>query len=113
MRDGLYHYTIGFPRVRLPVGLLPLRYSKHAQREMLSDRYAIINPPATLDVGKAKIIELETFRGEAVKFVARIPHSPKHDLVLVVKPDGFVKTVWLNERNDRHSTLNKSKYLKP
>jgi len=111
--DGLYHYLLGFPKVEMPKGILPLVYGEHAKDEIRSDRYGKINAPQSINFLHAKIVELEVKNGCVEKVVARIHHDARRDLILVVKPDGFVKTVWLNTKDDKHKTLNRARYRRP
>ena len=111
---GLYHKDIGFPTCQVP-SAYDLHYSQHAQRQA---QHKGIQPlPEGVLVGPEDLIELETRRNgpvnEPVKCVFRVPHTTTHDLIIVVKPDGFVKTVWLNAVDDLHDTLDASKYDRP
>jgi hypothetical protein len=58
------------------------------------------------------LIEVESHRGAPVKWVIRTEHfnDPQNDLVIVILPNGSVKTVWLNDKRDTHRTLNRSYY---
>lgn len=50
------------------------------------------------------------------KYVVRVSYDEKRDVtfVIAVRQDNitnaFIKTAWLNQKDDIHSTLNKSKY---
>ena len=117
------HYQLGFPsNCRLRFGLLKLEWTRHALRECQADRYGIIHPPTHLDTEKAQVIEAEIERDEGGKLwtkkvVYRIPYTDTKDMVLVVIPQlakaSKVKTVWINVRDDLHSTLDESKYSRP
>jgi len=109
----LYHAEIGIPTsVPVRFGKLNLRYSRHALQAANSDRYGLINLPEVLDTDKAKVIEVEVAAdGLVEKVLYRVPHCGTCDLVIAVIPyDSFVKTVWLNKKNDGHKTLNKANY---
>jgi hypothetical protein len=110
MKDGLYHYVTGLPKVNLPASI-PLSYGTHAKHQCVADRYGIIKPPATLDIANGKLIELQVLGGRIEKIVVRIPYDNRHDLVLVVGKDGFVRTLWLNRNNDKHNTLDRTRYV--
>lgn len=101
----------------MPQGFSPmvrLRYGTHARQEAFADRYGILDLPETIDIRKADIVEIGVTGNTVTKIVARIPHDEKKDIVIVFLPaDGFVKTVWANEKNDNHKSLNKSKYVDP
>ncbi len=108
----LFHKDIGLPiGLAMPQAGLSLRYGFHAQ-----DRQAEKIPsgalPKTLPNGFT-VIEAESVRGKAMKWVVRFPFTADSDLVLVITMDGFVKTLWLNKKSDLHKSLNRSAYLKP
>lgn len=111
----LYHRDIGFPsNLQRPTGRLRLRYGGHAREAAQTDRYGIIRLPECIDLDRAELIEAEANWGGIVsKAVVRVGYSAVYDLVLVVLPDGFVKTVWLNERHDVHATLKYGRYARP
>jgi len=98
-----------------------LLWSRHAQREILNDRYGILPPHEYVKnfVGANwEVIEVETdYRGTVVKAVVRRQVDDRRSLILVIMPDGkedgFVKTCWTNLNTDKHNTLNKSVYAKP
>lgn len=113
----LFHYQLGFPeKAKLRFGVLNLSWTKHALQECSADRYGIIHPPQTLDTNTAQVIEAEITQKEngrltTEKVVYRIPYTETKDMVIVVIPSsGRVKTVWINVKNDKHSTLDESKY---
>ena len=116
----LYHKELGFGKLadNLYGKSFRLNYSGHAKRSCLEDRYGIISkPPFQATITKENLIELETNQfGGPVKAVIRLPYDSKFDVVLAIIPDfnvATVKTLWLNESNDSHFTLDKSKYNKP
>jgi hypothetical protein len=64
----------------------------------------------------AKTIEVGLTGRRVEKVVIRVFHPESFDLdiVMVLIPGPVywtVKTVWLNERNDKHATLDRSKYM--
>jgi hypothetical protein len=107
----LYHRQIGFPSgVKLPRCIVKLTYSSHARSKGISTWRL----PHSLDFSKATIIEIETnAQYRIVKLLCRITFSKRCDLVLAVHPDGFVRTVYINSKNDHHSTLCENRYLRP
>lgn len=122
MKDGLYHTEIRLPEI--PAGWFlghPLRlvYSRHAQEAFVQDRYlnSTMRPPLTINFTRNNVVEVEVLSGKVHKLVVRIPFSVRYDLVLAVVQDDYsadtlrVKTVWLNDRTDIHSTLDRSKYI--
>jgi len=109
----LYHAEIGFPKVNLWSGCLSLSYSIHALQAANSDRYGHMALPSTLDIAAAQIIEIEVESSKVVKTLYRISYSDRLDICLAVLANGFVKTVWFNEKTDKHFTLDVSKYARP
>lgn len=88
-----------------------LKYSRHAIMAAQGDRYGKINLPKVIDSRNATLIEIEIKDSKVTKAVFRTPHDDKHDLSLAIVPEiALVKTVWLNRRDDEHSTLRKEKY---
>jgi hypothetical protein len=115
---ALFHYQIGFPNVKVPAGRFKLRYSGHAIKAAREDRYGnFLNYiPQSLDVNQASLIEMEYTNKRIVKLVYRLSLTKGFDIVIVVVPTEYpwaVKTVFINERGDKHSTLNRSKYTIP
>lgn len=108
---ALYHRDVFMPDVarRLRFAVM-LKYSNHARHAAKDDKRGKVNLPRVLDSREATLIEAEVVNGRVVKLVYRMAHDDKTDVSLVVLPDGFVKTVWLNEKNDHHKTLNTSRY---
>ena len=50
-----------------------------------------------------------------LKYVVRTTYDATRDISIVIIPRGdvaFVKTAWLNDKGDKHFTLDKSKYVK-
>lgn len=122
MSAKLYHCEIGIPNSALaPVVArdYTLRYTNHAIREMLADHYtAPKSMPRSLYLERAAVFEVEVVNGVTTKVCVRtgegFVHSNRNlDLILVCVPCSgalVVKTLWFNDRNDKHATLNKSKY---
>jgi len=112
----LYHVEVGMPKtLALPHGTLSLAYSHHARTAAAFDRYGDVSEflPATLDTREAQVIEVETDdMGHTVKVVYRLDYDDEVDMVLAVAVDGraFVKTMWLNLKNDSHCTLDRARY---
>lgn len=120
---GLYHASVGFPKKwidYLPRGFSPrnvyLKYGSHAREEAMKDRYGDITLPRAISFteGGLKIIEMEIQGQSVTKLVVRMSYDADKDITIVFNPaDGFVRTVWLNEKTDTHKTLDKSKYRVP
>lgn len=111
-----YHAQISLPkfvRQALPKGTFELAYSQHALSAAADDG---ITPLLiqNLDTSKCILIEVETNNQDIHKVVYRILTGTRVDLcIAVVVNEGLpwrVKTVWANDRNDRHKTLRKHLY---
>ena len=70
---------------------------------------------------KGEIFEVEKEGKYITKFVIRLPYDLKNDVSIVLRdvydeetkaPYLLMVTVWLNNRNDNHCTLDASKYEK-
>lgn len=112
----LYHFELGFPEdFSANFGTIWLEYSDHALRASKGDRFGAISLPALLDTRTAQVVEAECdLLGGVLKVVYRVPHCEHMDLCLAVVPGrGVVKTVWLNRKDDVHSTLDKARYTVP
>ena len=108
---ALFHRDIGFPEgVEQPAIGLILAYSRHAEDKAFTCGVANLPPylPEIFDV-----VEVEVINGRVSKWVVRMPWTATSDLVLVIVPDGWVKTVWVNRTTDLHATLDRSRYDVP
>lgn len=123
MSARLYHTEIGLPEDLLVWFLgrtFELFYSTHARQAVLDDRFAIARKmPKQLQVRREDVFEVEVTDGEISKFAVRLSSGfeasrPDVDLILVVAPYPgqmlFVRTLWFNEHDDQHKTLDRSKY---
>lgn len=115
-----YHKDIGFPPdLTLPRGFNPvldLKYGSHAREEAMAEKYGILQLPRRIDIRKTEIFEVATRRGSNIiqKICVRMAHDDKKDIVIVIMvPQGFVKTVWANLKTDTHRTLNRANYTDP
>lgn len=91
-----------------------LSYTLHAIKESHTDRFGSISLPETFSAAKAELIESEVSDDgtRVLKQVWRQPLDNYNDLVLVITMEGRVKTVWVNRKSDKHSTLHRDKYVK-
>lgn len=88
---------------------LRLKYSRHATDRMNDKGIAFV--PKTLDSIDCEVFEIEDT--DVRKFALRTKYNDINDLCMAVDETGFVRTVWLNKRTDRHATLNKNLYDRP
>lgn len=111
----LFHVDVFMPKAyQRPIHQGKLKYGNHAVSESLVDRYGEIALPRHFDPAQAKLIETEVDArtNEITKQVWRQPLDTERDIVLVIGRGGFVRTVWVNLRTDKHKTLNRSRYVR-
>ena len=113
----IYHKDVHLPRrVRgmVPTGVKSLTYSNHAKKEF-ADKYGQIVPPDSLNFGTAEVVEVTVFGTTIDKLVLRSSYDEKTDVIFVCIPCDnkkrwFVKTVWLNTKDDTHKTLDVNRF---
>jgi len=112
---NLYHVDIGLPEgFALPARIVNLYWTRHATNARYTDRYGNIPELPVLDLSACNVIEVGLEGKRVRKVVVRTPFDTFNDLVLVLIPDAgawTVKTVWFNECNDTHKTLDRSRYV--
>lgn len=59
-----------------------------------------------------ELFEVEIEDGRIVKAVVRTNYNKTQDICIVFRK-GLVVTAWLNDREDKHPTLDKKKYYNP
>lgn len=114
----LYHKDIGFPaNFRAPQQRVFLDYTHHALEAAADDRYGDMPILKGVDLSKVQVVELGVKDGRVSKMVVRGRLDQERDMILVLIPRGkqpwTVKTVWVNMRDDKHRTLDHSKYVNP
>ena len=116
MPTRLYHREVyaPVPMFRSP-GVVRVHYTDHAREQAETDRYGNMRAylHKFIDFDEGEIVEVEVTDGLVSKRLVRIRATKELDLVLAVLSNGRVTTVWVNQRDDRHSTLNRSKYVQP
>lgn len=111
---ALFHKDVFLPRIKLPTGVFSLNYTQHALDKQKSDKYGKLTLPKMLDTSKAEVVELELDSLGIAKIAYRLPMDKYRDLSIVVIPGKTymkVKTVWSNPWNDKHSTLQRNRYV--
>ena len=113
----LYHVDIRLPDgFKLPARRVELAWTNHAKKACSNDRYGDIQQFSSIPLQVFKTIEVGVENNRVVKVVVRGRMTKDLDLVLVLIPNidrpWTVKTVWINERNDLHKTLDHSKYVR-
>lgn len=111
----LFHKDIGFPSwFSAPSGIVELCWTRHADVARFNDRYGEIRKYRTLPLDSLVVIEIETDDNVVKKILYRGRYNDNLDICFAIIPDlWLVKTVWLNERNDIHNTLDRSRYNAP
>lgn len=113
IKNGLYHKDIFLPKINLSDKMVKVNYSHHAIEAAFNDRYEEIILKDAYNFSKSEIIEVEIKNKKIVKIVARFDYNTDFDLIVVIIPETkVVKTVWLNEKNDCHRTLDRSRYIR-
>lgn len=117
----LYHanlYISPYHRERAErTRFLKLVWSRHAQLELVNDKYGMIPAekiPHNFDAKDWELVELEVVEGKLTKYVFRRPVDAWRSLVIVLRPaccgNATVVTTWTNRTADTHDTLDRSKY---
>lgn len=112
-----YHRDIYFPAWFEPElyqrGTLRPEYSNHARWSATDDRYGPLELPERIELGQFSVVEMRAEGQQVTALVIRGPHTPGLDICLVLKRgsrEWLCVTVWANERNDAHRTLNRDLY---
>lgn len=118
----LYHKDLGLPDIQLPERPVLLAYSGHARRAAKNDRYGGDLTrwlPHRLTLGCTTVVEAgfndRTGRLNHLLVRYNLPGTDL-DLVLALCPGRkawTVKTVWANESDDDHITLDPRRYTHP
>jgi hypothetical protein len=110
----IYHRDVLWPAwIELPRPGLQLGYSGHALAEATADNIRLEDLPTALP-GDFLGIEATTFGGRMIEAVLRFPLDAPggrpRDIVIAVRHDGLVKTVYANWADDLHTTLRRERY---
>lgn len=112
----LYHKNVFWPKGKfsaLQGRTLHLSYGPHALQASETDRYGAVQLPKSIVFDEHSAIEMECAGRFVKKVVVRQAYDNTHDLILVVflnNAEYFVGTCWLNQRDDKHVTLNHGRY---
>ena len=111
VREGfmLYHKDVFLPaniKSLSPRTFEPI-YGRHSFDQASAKMFTL---PRSVTFSGQNVIEAEVENGKTVKVVVRLPYSNSHDIVLVIRNNGFIKTAWLNSKSDRHNALDRSRY---
>lgn len=110
-----YHIDILMPRYiknHLPTGEIVPMYTYHSLMASKSDKYGEIKLPSTVNLDPSNLVEVETINDTPVKGVYRFSYDDTYDLCMAIMyENNRVKTLWLNKKDDKHKTLDVSKYF--
>ncbi len=116
----LYHKDIGFPEsLVINETIFNLGYTNHALKRKHRESGNVLVLPQVVKMTTNNVIEIGTEDNKNIsKVVLRIAFDKRQDMVLVLKPyfdkkKATVITFWLNSKQDKHSTLDKTKYNTP
>lgn len=111
----LYHKDIRLPdNFRAPTHSVNINYSHHARKAANNDRYGVMTLPPRLALSHLEVIEVGMENGRVAKILFRTEYDHRLDMCIVLVPGKdawFCKTVWYNERTDKHKSLDRSKYV--
>lgn len=112
---ALYHKdAYGLPKLK--IGTLDgVLLSYHAQcRAIEKDIKVKLVDLSRFIPDEWQLIEIEVVNGIPVKLVARRAFDEIEDLVIVIlRKERLIKTIWFNKKTDTHLTLDKSPYSRP
>ena len=116
----LYHKDIGFPSSfiladKLYIGI---KYSRHALKKRKEIDKHLPNKQIVKFPGKSVIEVGISKKGRVKILVIRKSFSKKKDIIFVLDMEiggfvGKVITLWINDKKDKHFSLDKTKYTKP
>lgn len=111
----LYHADIRLPEgFRLPNRVVNLHWTRHADTARLNDRYGEIPRIPLVNLGLCNVVEVGLTGRKVEKVIVRTALDTYNDIVLALIPMAgawIVKTVWINQANDSHNTLDRSRYV--
>lgn len=116
MTTLMFHKDVFIPDfAQLPMFEGKLTYGHHARNVTLhNDKMDSIPLPPVFVAENATLIESEVnpTTGKVEKQVWRQPLDEHRDLCFAMIAGGFIKTCWVNDRTDTHSTLQRGKYIR-
>jgi hypothetical protein len=118
-----YHRDIFIPtNITVPQRVVSVTYHEHAVKATKDDRYGSIPKAREVDLANPSVqiievtVDAETRR--LTKILIRLPHPDRErdDIVLVLRTPEvktgpwLAVTTWVNRRDDKHRTLDHSRY---
>lgn len=135
IKTRLYHVEVYMPKglmeytKRVKAQIVNYEYSKHLRNQMkdefdykhyIENKTVFLNALKKISLDEYLPFEIESYfnrekhRFGISKYVVRVPYDETRDITIVVSPrgryKGFIKTAWLNNKEDVHKTLDESKY---
>ena len=119
MKNGLYHREVYWEKEiqkQIAAALnsgLPLKFDDHAIDKKY-ERKISINGITKEKLKNGYCFEAEVKNNKVVKFAIRYGYNDTDDLASVWNPKSdclYCKTIWINKKNDKHITLDESKYV--
>lgn len=126
----LYHIEVYMPQEYIDSSLSSQRtlgtykFSYHLKKRLFGDRdykHALNNKALVQCINNLRSsptvpFEIEVDDGEIVKLVVRVPYTEENDVSIAIQLNSsygcpLIKTAWLNDRNDIHTTLDTTKYI--
>lgn len=106
-----YHKSDGFPSgVQLPKGRIDfVKVSNHAIKMSKKRSFEI---PKSIYLITDDIIEIKVKEDQLFRVLARQKYNNSKDICVVFNTDYKLITAWLIDKNDTHTTLDKSVYEK-
>lgn len=112
MKNGTYHKTLGFPAevsLRPVLGLVASGHARERAGELNIKEIPLMFSPAT-----SEVIELTVNNNTVEKILARKSLDEKRDVCYVfLTATKVIKTVWVNMKDDKHFTLDKTRFVRP
>jgi len=106
-KDVFLPYAMTKPYSNLRLCLI---YTRHAKKEAKDEG---IRLPLTATLTDTMIIEMGFERDKVKKIVYRLTYDDMRDILMAFAiPSWCVKTVWLNDVDDDHTALDRTKYEK-
>lgn len=126
----LYHIEVYMPQEYIDSSLSSQRtlgtykFSYHLKKRLFGDRddkHALNNKALAQCINNLRSsptipFEIEVDDGEVVKFVVRVPYTEDNDVSIAIQLNSsygypLIKTAWLNDKSDIHTTLDTTKYV--
>ncbi len=107
-----FHKDVFLPNVKLPNEPKALEYTRHALAAAADDKYGDLTSflPLELNPAECELVECRLEGKRVTQLLLRFNVAVGLDLVMAVGTGFRVYTVWGQQSNDQHKTLNRSLY---